>query len=157
MIVTRLTYEFFGAVPLAPFDVEAELVKPGKAGADRPGLDQRGRPRVMRVRAMRMRRAEAGIAAGPPAGGRFRLTGQRRPIGQWPGVQGTMFHPSSMEIRLVGGGRHGSGAATPGSASCARSSPARSRAASSGSPRPPTSARAQPAVGSTRRCSSTRT
>lgn len=111
MIVTRLTYEFFGAVPLAPVTVEAELVKPGRrVQIAQARLRADGRE-LVRVRAMRMRRAPDGVEAGPadeaapmppPDAGRV--------LTPFAGIEGEAFHPTSMEIRLVGGDR-GTGAA----------------------------------------------
>jgi hypothetical protein len=110
MLVTRLTYEFFGAVPLAPFQLSTELVKPGRRVQIVQGTITADGREVVRVRAMRIRRAEDGIQAGPAGDEPLPPPGEGEVLGRWHGVQGEMFHPSSMEIRLVGGAG-GTGAA----------------------------------------------
>lgn len=111
MIVTRLTYDFFAAVPLAPLVVEAEVVKPGRrVQIVEARLSGAGRE-LVRLRAMRMRRAADGVDAGPPQPPPLPGPGDGELLARWPGLEGDSFHPSSMEIRRVAGDR-GTGAAT---------------------------------------------
>ncbi len=108
MRCSRLTYDFFGPVPVAPVRVEAEVVRGGKrlqvcevtlSGAD-------GRV-LMRARAVRLRTGEVDLqdrgaqrsgrppVPGPEAGERPRFPGVE------DGRQG--FHLTGMDVRFVGG------------------------------------------------------
>lgn len=109
MIVTRVTYEFFGAVPLAPVTVEAELAKPGRRVQIVEARLTAGGRELVRARAMRMRRAPDGVEAGPVGDAPMSPPDHGRVVAQWAGVEGEMFHPSAMEIRGVSGDR-GTGA-----------------------------------------------
>jgi hypothetical protein len=110
MIVTRVTYEFFGAVPLAPLTIETELVKPGRRVQIVEARLGAGGRELVRARAMRMRRVADGIEAGPGGGAPLPPPEEGRPVAQWAGVAGEMFHPRAMEVRGVAGDR-GTGAA----------------------------------------------
>jgi hypothetical protein len=110
MIVTRVSYEFFSAVPLAPLTIETELVKPGRrVQIAEARLSADGRE-LVRARAMRMRRASDGVDAEPGGDAPMPPPDQGRVVAQWAGVEGEMFHPRAMAIRGVAGDR-GRGAA----------------------------------------------
>jgi len=108
MVVARLTYEFLGPVPLAPMDISAEVVRPGRRFqiVEAQARDEDGLA-LLRVRAVRVRRAEVGLpaglddGAGPPA----EAPGQARPS-VFPAPHtgdGRGFHRTGMEIRFAGG------------------------------------------------------
>jgi hypothetical protein len=110
MIVTRVTFEFFGAVPFAPLTIETELVKPGRRVQIAEARLTAGGRELVRARAMRMRRMSDGIDAAPGGGAPLPPPDAGRPVAQWAGAQGEMFHPKAIEIRGVSGDR-GTGAA----------------------------------------------
>ena len=105
LVVTRLTIEFLGGVPVGPVEVATALAKPGKRFqlVDAP-LDAGGR-RVCLARAVRLRRGDLpGAAAAPPS--------SAAPLpppdsgAPWPTFIDSeleLFYPDATEIRIVGG------------------------------------------------------
>jgi acyl-coenzyme A thioesterase PaaI-like protein len=106
LMVTRLTIELLGGVPLGPVSVETSLAKPGRRfQIVEATLDADGR-RACLARAVRVRRADIADAAAAPAGfGAARLpgpqTGEALPTFVRP--ERGMFYPDATEIRQVGG------------------------------------------------------
>ncbi|HUR86785.1 MAG TPA: thioesterase family protein [Solirubrobacteraceae bacterium] len=105
LVVTRLTIEFLGPVPIGPVSVDTSLAKPGKRFQIVDAtLSADGRP-VCLARAVRLRRADLpGAAASgaapveplpPPEAG-----AAATPLGQ---VVANMFYPDATEIVRVGG------------------------------------------------------
>ena len=110
MVITRLTFGFLGAVPLAPLQVEAEIAKPGKRVQLLDGRVVADGRDVLRARATRIRRGSA-LDASPAGGGPLPGPDAGRVLPAFEGVQEEAFHPSAVEIRVVAGER-GSGAMT---------------------------------------------
>jgi hypothetical protein len=108
MVVSRLTYEFLGPVPLAPLTVTAEVVRPGRrfqiVEAEARGED--GRP-LLRARAVRLRRATVALpdGAGDPRPPRAEPPerARRSPFPAAPGEDPRGFHRTGMDIRFAGG------------------------------------------------------
>jgi hypothetical protein len=103
-LVARLTFDFLGAVPLAPLTVSARTTKPGRnlqmAEAE---LSHDGRA-IVRARAVRLRRGEVDLpeppAAAPPQAAPQSGQLDPFPTGDGPGEG---FHLTAMEIRFVDG------------------------------------------------------
>lgn len=105
LVVSRLTIEFLGGVPVGPVSVDASLAKPGtRFQVVDATLDAGGRPACL-ARAVRLRRADmpdavAGAIAGeplpPPESG-----APLPPLSYSGG--GDLFYPDATEIRQVGG------------------------------------------------------
>lgn len=109
MVVVRLTYEFFGPVPMEPLTVRADVVKPGRrTQVVEAELAVDGRP-IVRARAVRMRRADIAvpaIACGPGAdavpGGADPDAFPRGPMERF-GEATEAFHLTGMELRFASG------------------------------------------------------
>jgi hypothetical protein len=114
MAVARLTYEFLGPVPLAPLQVRAEVTRPGRRFQLAEGeLSADGQP-VVRVRAVRLRRAHIALPpeavdAGDGLPGPEDAVPSGYPARPEEPAQG--FHRTGMEIRFAGGTDFGPGAA----------------------------------------------
>ena len=112
LVVTRLTIDLLGPVPLGRVDVEASVVRPGRRfQVVDAALSADGRTACL-VRAVRMRRAELPEAAVSPRGGvADPLPPPEAGSALVPFVvgEGEYFYPDACEIRHVAGER-GSGA-----------------------------------------------
>jgi Acyl-CoA thioesterase C-terminal domain len=101
LALARVTYEFMRPVPVGAVSVEAEVVRPGRRVQLLEGTMTAGGVEVVRARALRVRRADAGGAGGEgthaPAG-----PAQGRPLALDPPFR-PMFAPDAMEIRFVSG------------------------------------------------------
>lgn len=112
--VVRLTYEFLGPVPLAPLEVSAEVVRPGRRFQLVEGEVRAGGRAVARVRAVRLRRAAIALPpdgappADAPPGPREAVAA---PFPAPPGAPHEGFHRTGMEIRFAGGTDYGPGPA----------------------------------------------
>jgi Acyl-CoA thioesterase C-terminal domain/Acyl-CoA thioesterase N-terminal domain len=103
-LVARLTFDFLGAVPLAPLTVSARTTKPGRnlqmAEAE---LSHDGRV-IVRAHAVRLRRGEVELpeppATGPPPAAPESGHLDPFPTGDGPGEG---FHLTAMEIRFIDG------------------------------------------------------
>lgn len=113
MQLARCTFEFLGPVPVAPLEVTAAVLKPGKRfQMAEAQLTAGGRPALL-ARAVLLRRGEpmalpAGAAwpDGLPGEGPEESVPQPS-VRADPGAQG--FHLTGMEIRYAGGTRFGGG------------------------------------------------
>jgi hypothetical protein len=105
MLLARLTIEFLGAVPLAPLELRAEIVRPGKRlQIVECSIAAEGRD-VCRARAVRLRRETldlpdplAPTAPLPPPGGIEPFVMEVPPHGE-----GVGFGRTAMELRFVAG------------------------------------------------------
>ncbi len=112
MQLARCTFEFLGPVPLAPVEVTAAIVKPGKRFAlAEAQLTAAGRP-VLLARVVLLRRGEPmALPAGAAWPDGLPCEGPRESVPQpsagtsAPGAQG--FHLTGMELRYGGGTRFG--------------------------------------------------
>lgn len=105
MLLTRLTVEFLGAVPMEPLEVHAEVVRPGRRlQLAEVSLSSDGREHC-RARAVRVRREPVPVPAGAlpvarlpaPAG----LTAEQMPVPPHGGEEG--FARTGMELRFAAG------------------------------------------------------
>ncbi len=100
MDVVRLTVELLRPVPVAPLDVAAELERPGRrvqlvgATVTSEGVE------VARGRALRIRRADLGVATEPPPAPP--LPAAVPPPPDWSGH--AAYHVLAVEMRFVRGG-----------------------------------------------------
>lgn len=111
LVVTRLTIEFLGGVPLGPVGVGSEVVRPGRRfQVVDATLDAGERPACL-ARAVRVRRADLPGAAASPASAVSRLPSpeQGEPMTPFSQDSSEQFHPDACEIVRVGG-EFGSGA-----------------------------------------------
>ncbi len=107
--VARLTYEFLGPVPLAPLRVRAEVTRPGRRFqlVEGEATTEDGRP-LVRVRAVRLRRAEVALPAGlehgtlPPGAGGPEAA-EPSPFPTAPGDHPEGFHRTGMDLRFAAG------------------------------------------------------
>ncbi len=113
MLVTRVTYDLLGSVPLEPLTLDVRVVRPGRrlqvVEAD---LDAGGRT-VVRARASRLADGSAPLPAhadaiGPPGGGPEGAVASGFPF-EAGDAQG--FHRTAMEIRFAAGTSYGQGPA----------------------------------------------
>ncbi len=112
--LARCSYEFLGPVPLAPLEVTAAVLKPGKRFVlAEARLSAAGRP-VLLARAVLLRRGEpldlpngADWPDGLPCGGPEQSVALPSVGRSGPGDEG--FHLTGMEIRYGGGTRFGGG------------------------------------------------
>lgn len=105
LVVTRLTIEFLGGVPVGPVRVETSLAKPGRRfQIVEATLDAGGR-RACLARAVRLRRGDLPDAAASPPGTAEPLSPPElgEALGQLSWAQRSMFYPDATEIRQVGG------------------------------------------------------
>ncbi len=105
LVVTRLTIEFLGGVPVGPVEVATSLTKPGKRFQIVDATLDAGGRRVCVARAVRLRRGDLpGAAAAPPAAAEplpAPASGE-----SWPTFFDSeleLFYPDATEIRIVGG------------------------------------------------------
>jgi acyl-coenzyme A thioesterase PaaI-like protein len=101
--VVRLTVEFLSAVPLAPVEVAAEVVRPGRRLQLVEARLRAGGREVLRARAVRLRRepgAAADLDPAPPRVPPPPVTGAPPP--GW-GPEEAGFHRTAMELRVVAG------------------------------------------------------
>jgi hypothetical protein len=109
LVVTRLTIEFLGGVPVGAVEIATSLAKPGRRFQVVDATLDAGGRRTCLARAVRVRRAHlpeaAAAAPGQPAAMPAPLSGQPLPLFVADG-----FYPDATEIRHVGG-ELGSGAA----------------------------------------------
>lgn len=110
MVVVRLTYEFFGPVPMEPLAVRAEVVKPGRrTQVVEAELAVAGGPAVVRARAVRMRRADIAVPAAAVGAGADAVPGgpdpDAFPRGEMErfGAAEEAFHLTGMELRFAAG------------------------------------------------------
>jgi hypothetical protein len=106
LVVTRLTIEFLGAVPVGPVSVATSIAKPGRRFQVVEATLDAGERRACLARAGRLRRAELPDAvAAPPGFGTMPLpppeSGDPMPLFVRP--ENKMFYPDATEIRRVGG------------------------------------------------------
>jgi hypothetical protein len=113
MQLARLTVEFLGAVPLAPVEVEAEIVRRGRrfqlaeATLRAEGRDTlRARASLLRVGAL------PGVPRGAPVAPLTLGPRDGRPIAFPVEGEAEGFHRTGMEIRFTGGSFGASGPAT---------------------------------------------
>ena len=106
LVVTRLTIEFLGAVPIGPVSVATSIVKPGRQFQVVEGTLSAGGRAACLARAVRLRRADLpGAAAAPPGFGEPALP----PPDAGEGIEPLMrpanaaFYPDATEIRGVAG------------------------------------------------------
>lgn len=105
MLLARLTIEFLGAVPLAPLDVRAEIVRPGKrlqlaeATLSCDGND------ILKARAVRLRREPVAVPEGAIRGPRLTPPEDlpEIPVPFAPHGEPEGFGPTSMELRFADG------------------------------------------------------
>jgi hypothetical protein len=116
MAVVRLTYEFLGPVPLAPLDVEARVVRPGRRLQLVEAELRAAGNAVLRARAVRLRSGHVDLPAGgtgddgePPGGPPGDAVSSPFPVAATDGEQG--FHRTGMDIRFAGGTGFGPGPA----------------------------------------------
>jgi hypothetical protein len=105
MVVTRLTIEFLGGVPVGPVEVWTSLAKPGRRlQVVEATLVADGRTACL-ARAVRMRRADLPHAAASPPGYDARLAPPEagEPLPPLAETGNAMFHPDATEIRRIGG------------------------------------------------------
>jgi hypothetical protein len=118
MAVVRLTYEFLGAVPMAPLEVDAQVVRPGRRLQLVEAELRAGGTAVLRTRAVRLRRGHVDLPAGgtgdepddrPPGGAPGEAASSPFPVPAGEAEEG--FHRTGMEIRFAGGTGFGPGPA----------------------------------------------
>jgi hypothetical protein len=116
MAVVRLTYEFLGPVPLAPLEVEARVVRPGRRLQLVEAELRAAGSAVLRARAVRLHRGHVDLPASrtgdgdePPGGGPGDAVSSTFPVPARDGEEG--FHRTGMEIRFAGGTGFGPGPA----------------------------------------------
>lgn len=111
MVVTRLTVEFLGGVPLGVVETAAEVAKPGRRFQLVEATLDAGGQRLCLARAVRLRRAQIPDTARTPARDAARLPplGQGEPFPPWVQADGPTFYPDAAEIRHAHG-EPGSGA-----------------------------------------------
>jgi hypothetical protein len=105
MLLARLTVEFLGAVPLAPLEVHAEVVRPGKRLQLAEATVSAGGKVVCRARAVRLRRERVDVPEGamprprvtPPDG----LESWRMGVPSHGATEG--FGQTAMELRFANG------------------------------------------------------
>lgn len=105
MLLARLTVEYLGAVPLAPLEVEAEIVRPGKRlQLAEVTVSAEGRE-VCRARAVRLRREPVPVPADAVPGPRIAppddVTPETMPRFHHDEAEG--FAATAMELRFVTG------------------------------------------------------
>lgn len=105
LAIARLTYELLRPVPIATFDVHAEIVRPGRRVQllDGAMTDESGQT-VVSARALRIRRTEADVAAAAasPPGCEVPPGPEHGRANDFPGTE-PMFATHAMEIRFVDG------------------------------------------------------
>jgi hypothetical protein len=103
MRVVRLSFEFLRAVPLAPVDIEARVVRPGRrlqlaAASVRSGGDE-----VLRATATLLRRGDVELPEAPQADPPLPPPESGR-AGRWfGGDEQEGFHLTGMDLRFVAG------------------------------------------------------
>jgi hypothetical protein len=105
LMVSRLTIEFLGGVPVGPVSVSSSLAKPGRRfQIVEATLDAGGR-RSCLARAVRLRRADLPDAAALPPGSPSALPRPEsgEPMALFVRRTSGMFYPEATEIREVGG------------------------------------------------------
>jgi hypothetical protein len=113
MFVARMTYEFLGAVPIAPLGVEARIIRPGRRMQVLEAELRTEERTVALARAVRLRRgdveipAQALAASDPPRGPE---AGHPAPFPDSSGAEG--FHRTAMEISWLEGSYAEHGPAT---------------------------------------------
>ena len=107
-VVSRLTIEFLGGVPLGDVSVQTSLAKPGKRFQIVDATLHAGERLACLARAVRLRRADVPDAATSPEIAPLPPPDDGAPLPRFAGLEGELFHPDATEIRLVGG-RIGSG------------------------------------------------
>jgi hypothetical protein len=110
MAIVRLTCELLGPVPFAPLSVHASVVRPGRRQQLVEAEVVAGDRAVVRVRAVRLRRADVDLPAEllerePPPGGPPEQAAAD--TSRW--AEGEGFHRTGMELRFAGGTDFGRG------------------------------------------------
>ncbi len=108
LVVTRLTIELLGGVPIGPVSVATSLAKPGRRFQIVDAILRAGDRPACLARAVRIRRADfPGATAAPPGYGGDRLPPPEScdPMAPWVQAERGMFYPDATEIRHVRGER----------------------------------------------------
>lgn len=111
LLVTRLTIELLGGVPVGPVSVATSLAKTGRRFQIVDATLHAGDRLACLARAVRIRRADIPEAASAPAGyggNPLPPPASCEPMQPWVEPERDMFYPEATEIRHVGGER-GSG------------------------------------------------
>lgn len=105
MLLARVTIEFLSAVPLAPLEVSAEIVRPGRRLQIAEATIRAGETEVCRARAVRLRRETVEVPAnavpGPIVADVEPLAAYTMPSPLHHEVEG--FGPTGMELRFTDG------------------------------------------------------
>ena len=108
LVVTRLTVDFFGGVPLGEVSVQASLAKSGRRFQIVDATLDAGGPRACLARAVRLRRADLPAAAAAPDVSPLPPPDAGETLAPFVVSDRAGFYPDATEIRQVGG-RLGSG------------------------------------------------
>ena len=111
LVVTRLTLELLGGVPIGPLTVATSLAKPGRRFQIVDATLHAGDRLACLARAVRIRRADIPGAAAAPTGyggGPLPAPESCDPMPPWVKPERGMFYPDATEIRHISGER-GSG------------------------------------------------
>ena len=105
MLLARMTIEFLGAVPLAPIEVSAEIVRPGKRLQLAEATLRAGGRDILKARAVRLRREAVDVPAEAIRGPRLTSPDQLEtvPVPFAPHGAAEGFGPTAMELRFVSG------------------------------------------------------
>jgi acyl-coenzyme A thioesterase PaaI-like protein len=111
LVVTRLSIDFLGGVPLGRVDVETTVVRPGRRFQLVDATLDAGGRRACLARAVRVRRADlpGAAASGPPTAATLPLPQEGDPLPMFVASERELFYPDATEIRQVAG-ELGSGA-----------------------------------------------
>ena len=108
LVVTRLTLELLGGVPIGRLAVATSLAKPGRRFQIVDAMLHAGDRLACLARAVRIRRADLpGAAAAPPGYGGDPLPAPEScaPIPPWVKPERRMFYPDATDIRHISGER----------------------------------------------------
>ncbi|MFL5845224.1 MAG: thioesterase family protein [Solirubrobacteraceae bacterium] len=105
MLLARLTIEFLGAVPLAPLEVRAETVRPGRRLQLAEASVLAGGKEVCRARAVRLRREAVEVPAHTIPGPRLTPPDDLESWQMWTPAHGhdEGFAQTAMELRFASG------------------------------------------------------